>query len=187
MNATYSEMATAKITFKRKPTFNIVFNFICPLEKAIALGGVATGNIKDIEEAKHKAITTSTMGYFKTDSKLVAQGTKIAARAVFDINSVNKTLLVTKDISSIKGGAPSSDCKLSLSQSTHPADCNPLDKAKPPANKKSVDQGRASICWVEIKVDCPEFLEKLGSIQSNKAPAIATFESFIFNELHSLN
>lgn len=78
--------------FKMNPDFIMSFCEISPVPKTIAFGGVATGSIK-AQEAPKPMISDSPNGASPSSSDIeIKIGTKSAALAVFEVNSVRKTI-----------------------------------------------------------------------------------------------
>ena len=81
------------IIFNQKPVFTISLIFKRLLPKTMALGGVATGNIK-ANEAAMVAGTIKNNGLIFTATDTAANmGKNVSTVAVFDVNSVKKVMV----------------------------------------------------------------------------------------------
>ena len=81
-------ITTENMMLSKKPARIISFCGIKPEEKTIALGGVATGNIKAQEAQNAMTTTITTGGKFKSTATDINNGTSNAALAVLLTSSV---------------------------------------------------------------------------------------------------
>ena len=113
-----------------------------PDPKTIALGGVATGNIKAQLAARATAAVTN-IG-LKSDCIAMAAttGKKVAVVAILEVNSVKKIIMVTTNITINAILIP---CGIRLPIHTaRPVVCTALARLKPPPNSTSNPQGTFS-------------------------------------------
>lgn len=97
---TQANSTVTAIIFIPNPAFAISLTLRCPPEKTMALGGVATGNMK-ANEQEMAAGSIIYQGWTRSSSAREAKiGKKMVAVAVLDVTSVN-AVIITQTIITI--------------------------------------------------------------------------------------
>ena len=127
------------IIFKNMPARTICGMLITPVEKTIALGGVATGSIK----AQLAAIAIAAVNNNGSKPNCVAMmatiGRNVAVVAKFEVSSV-KNIIKVVNIQTSKIKLKPTGIKLPI-QAASPVLCAAAAKDNPPPNNKSTPHG----------------------------------------------
>ena len=163
------------IIFRAIPALIILGIFKRPEPNTMALGGVATGNIKAQLAAKVTG-AAKIIGFIPISIAIAPiTGKKVAVVAMLLVNSVRKiimmAILITK---SGRGNDPTED-KFDPIHPANPELLTAVARDKPPPKRIKMLHGRLLRCSHLSSKGSP--LSPLGIMKSNIAPAIAMLES----------
>ena len=132
---------TIPTRFSVNPVLTMSLIRKCPVPKMIALGGVATGNINASEAASVAGIINSKGLTWMVTARPARMGRIISVVAVLDVSSVSSDIIATITEVRTMGWVPANPDNCSPNQMDRPESTNPLARANPPPNRRTMCQG----------------------------------------------